>query len=163
MITLSPVSNADLKQMRSLSLVAGPPGRELGLEDGLDLVDGLHPGLHLLPVLPSLLRVPAQTQHVRLQLLRVEPVDHHTHVILELLQQVASLFLVFADDDAHLIDGFAEHGFEVWDFWLVLEVSFELLVGLSDSALLHFSIQLYSSRNESYFQRKLNSLDPHYS
>ena len=62
--------------MRSLSLVVDPPRRELGLEDGLDLVDRLHPRLHNLPVLPPFLGVPAQVLHVLLQLLLVEPVDH---------------------------------------------------------------------------------------
>lgn len=72
----------------------------------------------------------------------MELVDHSPHIILELLQQVSSLLLVLADDPAHLIDGLAEHLLEIWDFMLRLKVGFEFLVGLSDSALLHFSIQL---------------------
>lgn len=137
-----PKVNANLRRMRSLSLAVHSPRCELGLEDGLDLVDRFHPWLHNLPVLPSFLRVPAQLLHISQQFLLMESVDHSPHVILELLQQGASLLLIIADDAAHLFDGLAEHLLEIWDFWLVFKVGFEVLVRLSDSALLHFSIQL---------------------
>jgi hypothetical protein len=120
------------------SVVVLPPVvGEVGAEDGLDLVQCLHAGFTIPPVLLVLLLVLLQLLDASGHLFLGKLVDDGLEVPFEGVHEMDAFLLELLDDKGEFVDGFGELFFVVGLLGLVLEVGLQSLVDVAHSLLLH--------------------------